>query len=38
VLAHTEHVAVAELIGDMQPKGFSRSVRVHNITALKKDR
>ena len=38
VLAHTEHVAVAELIGDVQPKGFSRSVRVHNITALKKDR
>lgn len=38
VLAHTEHVAVAELIGDVQPKGFSRPVRVHNITALKKDR
>jgi class 3 adenylate cyclase len=38
VLAHTEHVAVAELVGDVQPKGFSRSVRVHNITALKKDR
>jgi class 3 adenylate cyclase len=34
VLAHTEHVAVAELIGDIQPKGFSRPVRVHNINAL----
>ena len=34
VLAHTEHVAVAELIGDIQPKGFSRPVRVHNISAL----
>jgi adenylate cyclase len=38
VLAATEHVSVSEMIGDMQPKGFSRSVRVHNITALKKDR
>jgi adenylate cyclase len=38
VLAGAEHVAVAEMIGDVQPKGFSRSVRVHNITALKKDR
>ncbi|MCU1697104.1 MAG: response regulator containing a CheY-like receiver domain and a domain [Mycobacterium sp.] len=38
VLAGAEHVAVAEAIGDVQPKGFSRSVRVHNITALKKDR
>jgi adenylate cyclase len=38
VLAGAEHVAVAETIGDVQPKGFSRSVRVHNITALKKDR
>jgi class 3 adenylate cyclase/CheY-like chemotaxis protein len=38
VLAATEHVAVAEMVGDVQPKGFSRSVRVHNITALKKDR
>lgn len=34
VLAHTEHVAIAELIGDVQPKGFSRPVRVHNINAL----
>ncbi len=35
VLAATEHVSVSEMVGDMQPKGFSRSVRVHNITALK---
>jgi class 3 adenylate cyclase/CheY-like chemotaxis protein len=36
VLAAIEHLAVAEVVGDVQPKGFSRSVRVHNITALKK--
>jgi class 3 adenylate cyclase len=35
VLAATEHVAVAETVGDVAPKGFSRSVRVHNISALK---
>jgi adenylate cyclase len=35
VLAATEHVAVAEMVGDVAPKGFSRSVRVHNISALK---
>ena len=35
VLARTEHVAIAEPVGDMQPKGFSRTVRVHNISALK---
>jgi adenylate cyclase len=35
VLAATENVAVAEMVGDVQPKGFSRSVRVHNISALK---
>ena len=34
VLAATEHVSVSELVGDVQPKGFSRSVRVHNISAL----
>jgi adenylate cyclase len=34
VLARTEHVAVAEPVGDVQPKGFSRTVRVHNISAL----
>ena len=38
VLAGAEQVAVADTIGDVQPKGFSRSVRVHNITALKEDR
>ena len=37
VLAATEHIAVAEPVGDVKPKGFSRSVRVHNITALKRD-
>jgi adenylate cyclase len=35
VLAATEHLAVAEMVGDVQPKGFSRPVRVHNISALK---
>jgi class 3 adenylate cyclase/CheY-like chemotaxis protein len=35
VLAATEHVAMSEPVGDLKPKGFSRSVRVHNITALK---
>jgi hypothetical protein len=34
VLAAVEHLAVSEIIGDVQPKGFSRSVRVHNISAL----
>jgi adenylate cyclase len=35
VLAATEHVAIAEEVGEVKPKGFSRSVRVHNINALK---
>ncbi|WP_101951808.1 adenylate/guanylate cyclase domain-containing protein [Mycobacterium sp. 3519A] len=35
VLAATEHIAVAEMVGDVAPKGFSRTVRVHNISALK---
>jgi adenylate cyclase len=34
VLAATEHVCVAEMVGDVAPKGFSRTVRVHNISAL----
>jgi class 3 adenylate cyclase/CheY-like chemotaxis protein len=34
ILAATEHMCVSELVGDMQLKGFSRPVRVHNITAL----
>jgi class 3 adenylate cyclase len=35
VFAATEHIAIAEEVGDVQPKGFSRKVRVHNISALK---
>lgn len=34
VLAATEHVSISELVGDLHPKGFSRSVRVHNVSAL----
>jgi adenylate cyclase len=34
VLAATEHVSVAEMVGDVQPKGFSKTVRVHNVSAL----
>ena len=34
VLAAIEHLAVAEVVGDVQPKGFSRTVRVHNIRAI----
>ncbi len=34
VLAAVENVAVSEFVGDLQPKGFSRSVRIHNISAL----
>ncbi|MHC9293240.1 adenylate/guanylate cyclase domain-containing protein [Mycobacterium sp. LTG2003] len=37
VLAAAEHVSVSELVGDLQPKGFSRSVRVHNVSALKQE-
>ncbi|TQR88167.1 response regulator [Mycobacterium hodleri] len=37
VLAATEHLAVAESVGDVTPKGFSRSVRVHDITELKRN-
>ena len=35
VLAATEHIAIAEHVGDVAPKGFSKTVRVHNISALK---
>ncbi|MET0316157.1 MAG: response regulator [Rhodococcus fascians] len=35
VLAATEHIAISQPVGDVRPKGFSRSVRVHDITALK---
>ncbi len=34
ILATIEDKAVAEPIGDVQPKGFSRTVRVHNISAM----
>lgn len=34
VLAAIEDKAVAEVVGDVQPKGFSRTVRVHNICAM----
>jgi adenylate cyclase len=34
VLAGVEHLAGSEVVGDVQPKGFSRSVKVHNISAL----
>ncbi len=37
VLAAVEDLGcTSEVVGDMQPKGFSRSVRVHNISALPK--
>ncbi len=31
VLAATEHLVVAEPVGEVQPKGFARKVRVHNL-------
>jgi adenylate cyclase len=34
VLAPIEHMATAEVVGDVKPKGFSRTVRVHNISAM----
>jgi class 3 adenylate cyclase len=34
VLAPIEEICVAEMIGDMQPKGFSRPVRVHNVISI----
>ena len=34
ILSAIEDVAVAEVVGDVQPKGFSRTVRVHNICAM----
>ena len=34
VLAAIEDLSVAELVGDLQPKGFSRAVRVHNVRSL----
>ncbi|MFN8072662.1 MAG: response regulator [Mycobacterium sp.] len=35
VLAAVEDVTDSEYVAEMQPKGFSRSVRVHNITSVK---
>jgi adenylate cyclase len=37
VLAAVERICDSEFIGDVQPKGFSRKVRVHNITAIQGD-
>ncbi len=37
ILAAIEHMAVAEEIGDVQPKGFSRTVRVHNISGMNEE-
>ena len=35
VLAAVEHLSCdSEIVGDMQPKGFSRSVRVHNVRSI----
>jgi adenylate cyclase len=36
ILSAIENVAVAEVVGDVQPKGFSRTVRVHNIREMNK--
>ncbi|HQR28705.1 MAG TPA: response regulator, partial [Nocardioides sp.] len=37
VLAATEHLVDAELVGDLQPKGFSRTVRVHHVRGLRQE-
>jgi adenylate cyclase len=34
VLAPVEDATVSEVVGDLQPKGFSRSVKVHNIIEI----
>jgi class 3 adenylate cyclase len=34
VLAPVEDITESEIVGDLQPKGFSRSVRVHNIMEI----
>ena len=33
VLAHVEERVASGLVGDVQPKGFSRPVRVHDVLA-----
>ena len=38
ILAAIEDKADAEFVGDVQPKGFSRTVRVHNIRAMKEEK
>ena len=38
ILAAIEEKADAEFVGDVQPKGFSRTVRVHNIRAMKEEK
>jgi class 3 adenylate cyclase/CheY-like chemotaxis protein len=37
VMAATEDTVVAQCIGDLRPKGFSRPVRVFDVTALQTD-
>jgi class 3 adenylate cyclase len=37
ILAAIEDKAVSEVVGDVQPKGFSRTVRVHNICAINEE-
>ena len=37
-LAAIEEKADAEFVGDVQPKGFSRTVRVHNIREMKEEK
>lgn len=34
VLADVEFIVESEPVGDVQPKGFSRSVRIHNLIAI----
>jgi len=34
VLAAVEHLCGSDFVGDVQPKGFSRTVKVHNISEM----
>ena len=38
VLSAVEHICESEPVGDVQPKGFSRSVSVHNIIRITEER
>jgi len=38
VRAATEHLARSEAVGELRPKGFSRSFQVHNLNALVESR